>query len=306
MLIDRQSRPWIFSVVAIFLIATVFYVPYHRSALPTISGGSWPGLIYGIIGTAMMAFAMLLSLKKRLRTAAWLGRAFTWTQGHVWLGLLAYPLVLYHSGLRFGPVGSVAWWLMILFTAIVVSGIFGIVLQNIIPRRMLGDVPMETIYEQIDHILAKLRDEADAKVRAATESAGGNDPVVAFSGGTTVLAAPLATPLLSQSVLLKFHEQELLPFLRPTISSSARRLLNLNTSQAAFENLRLSLPPRDGAPLMHDVVDDLEHIADERRQLARQQWMHGWLHTWLLIHVPLSFALTVLAAWHIVVALRYL
>jgi len=46
-------------------------------------------------------------------------------------------------------------------------------------------------------------------------------------------------------------------------------------------------------------------ICEEERQLLRQRRMHGVLHAWLIIHVPLSFALMVLAVVHIVMALKY-
>jgi hypothetical protein len=52
-------------------------------------------------------------------------------------------------------------------------------------------------------------------------------------------------------------------------------------------------------------VSDLENICEEERQLIRQRRLHAWLHGWLLTHIPLSFALLVLAIIHIVTALRY-
>ena len=55
----------------------------------------------------------------------------------------------------------------------------------------------------------------------------------------------------------------------------------------------------------HSALADLENICEEQRQLRRQQRMHAVLHGWLLTHIPLSFALMVLAIVHIVTALRY-
>jgi hypothetical protein len=53
------------------------------------------------------------------------------------------------------------------------------------------------------------------------------------------------------------------------------------------------------------VVNDLESICGEEQQLSRQIRLHGWLHAWLLVHVPLSILLLLLATIHAVVALRY-
>jgi len=56
---------------------------------------------------------------------------------------------------------------------------------------------------------------------------------------------------------------------------------------------------------LHETVNELEMICDERRQLTRQVRLHHWLHGWLFIHIPLSLALLVLAVVHAIIALRY-
>ncbi len=53
------------------------------------------------------------------------------------------------------------------------------------------------------------------------------------------------------------------------------------------------------------MLDDLESICEEQRQLNLQTRLYHWLHAWLLVHVPLSIALLVLGGVHAVVALRY-
>src|SRR3954447_17279091 len=97
MLIDRKSRGWVVACLVIFIVATVLYIPYQRRSLTGPKGSSWYGLAYGIVGSAMILFVMALAIKKRMRTLR-IGRAHTWLQGHVWLGLLAYPMILYHAG----------------------------------------------------------------------------------------------------------------------------------------------------------------------------------------------------------------
>jgi hypothetical protein len=59
------------------------------------------------------------------------------------------------------------------------------------------------------------------------------------------------------------------------------------------------------APEFYGVLDDLESICEEQRQLNLQTRLYHWLHAWLLVHVPLSIALLVLGGVHAVVALRY-
>jgi hypothetical protein len=52
-------------------------------------------------------------------------------------------------------------------------------------------------------------------------------------------------------------------------------------------------------------LERLAAICEESYQLAVQRRLHDVLHGWLFVHAPLSFALFVLVAFHIVMALRY-
>src|SRR5262245_16421945 len=129
-------------------LALACYVVIVQRSPAGASGGTLPGMIYGILGSAAMLFAGLLSARKQVPT--WrLGRAQTWLRGHIWLGLLSVPLILFHSGFRWGGrLEQVLWWLLAL---IVLSGLFGLVLQQVLPRLLTWLVPLETIYEQITH-----------------------------------------------------------------------------------------------------------------------------------------------------------
>src|SRR5271169_600932 len=93
-------------------------------------GGSALGLAFGILGFAFMIFAALLGARKKV--PVWrVGRAQTWMRGHLWLGLLALPILLFHSGFQFG--GELTTALMILLIIVVVSGVFGAALQHYMP-----------------------------------------------------------------------------------------------------------------------------------------------------------------------------
>ena len=59
------------------------------------------GLTYGIVGFSFMLFAGLLGLRKKF--PIWrVGRAQSWMRGHLWLGFLSFPLILFHGGFHFG------------------------------------------------------------------------------------------------------------------------------------------------------------------------------------------------------------
>src|SRR6202044_94288 len=107
---------------------------------------------------AMMLYAGLLGARKQ--GPPWrIGRAQTWMRGHLWLGLLSLLLILYHAGFAFrGPLTLV---LMLLFFFVIGSGLLGAVIQHYVPSYMTARVPLETIYEEIPHVRAQLREEAD-------------------------------------------------------------------------------------------------------------------------------------------------
>jgi hypothetical protein len=310
MIIDRTHRGWAVATTVGFVVAALLYVPYAWSG-PAPSGGSWPGLAYGIAGFGMMLYAGLLGARKRV--PVWrLGRAQTWMRGHLWLGLLSLPFIVFHAGLTFGTgLAAVLLWLLII---VVSSGIAGAWLQHTIPRRMLRSIPMETIYEQIDHVRAQLLAEADTvvaeacgKLELATVAPSGTSSYDRRPSGAVAESAGAAAAALASTVridaedsapLREFYTREMRPFVERPVRTHP--LADERTRGLMFEKLRALVPA-----VFHAAVADLENICEEERQLMVQTRMHGILHGWLLVHVPLSLALLVLAIVHVVVALRY-
>jgi hypothetical protein len=326
MKMDRTQRGWAIASVVILAASAVVYVLYAFNSLPGPRGGSAVGLAFGVIGFAFMIFAVLLGARKRVPT--WrIGRAQAWMRGHLWLGFLALPMILFHSGFHFG--GTLTRVLMWLLTITVFSGVFGAALQHYVPGVMTSDAPLETIYDQISHVRSLLREEADRAVEAICGSLGlgktsGEEGQRA--GGFTALrtmaasAVPLRTSaavsagasaavaaapeiiLLSEeesAPLRRFYVQEMRPFLENP-KQRGQRLGDAQKAASAFSWLHTLLPAAG-----HAALDDLSDICDEARQLRRQEQLHHWLHDWLLLHIPLSLALILLGAVHAVMALRY-
>src|SRR5436190_6461142 len=169
MRIDRTHRAWAFASLAMLVVCLAIYVPYALTAARGPTGGSAPGLAFGIVGFAFMSFAAALGARKRVPT--WrLGRAQAWMRGHLWLGLLALPMILFHGGFHFG--GALTRALMWLLIVTVASGVFGAALQHYIPPRMTSAVPLETIYDEISHVRLLLCEEADRAVEALCGNLG--------------------------------------------------------------------------------------------------------------------------------------
>ena len=149
MRIDKTHRKWFVGSLIGLAVATAVYVLYSARSPQGPRGGSALGLTFGIIGFSFMLFAGLLGLRKKV--PIWrVGRAQSWMRGHLWLGFLSFPLILFHGGFHFGgPLTRVLMWLFIFVFA---SGILGAALQHFIPRIHTAQLPMETIYEQIDRV----------------------------------------------------------------------------------------------------------------------------------------------------------
>jgi hypothetical protein len=284
--------------IAILVVSAILYIVYAAGAPGGPRGGSALGLTFGIAGYGMMLYAGLLGARKKV--PVWrIGRGQTWMRGHIWLGLLSLPLILFHGGFAFhGPLTAVMMWL---FFIVIGSGVLGAAVQHYVPRMMTTRVPMETIYEEIPHVRAQLRKEADqvvATVCGPLDGADSTEPALAGQQSSAVTALVD----IEQEDRAHFREVYLgkvRPFLENPEAPSAE-LADPRRAAEVFESLRRLLI----APV-HGVLDDLENICDEERQLSRQIRIYQWLHGWLLVHVPLSIALLVLGAIHAVMALRY-
>jgi hypothetical protein len=295
--IDHTHRGWLIASVAILGVSILLYGVYRvptsgASSSGSFMGGTPVGLVFGSVGFAFMIFAALLGARKTV--PVWrVGRAQTWMRGHLWLGLLSLPIIVLHSGFRYGH--GLTAVLMTLLIVVVVSGLFGAVLQHYMPRIMTREVPMETIYEEIGHVRAQLLEEAQELLKQAT----GETAKAAAAGSADSASAAVAVVTDQTAPLRTFFEQELKPFLE-TPGARGHALADQAQSRSAFAQLRTLVPPA-----LHTTIEDFESICEEERQLTLQARLHVWLHGWLLLHVPLSLALILLGAVHAVMALRY-
>jgi hypothetical protein len=326
MIMDSTQRGWAIGSLGFLVVCSLVYAVYATNAISGARGGSTIGLIFGIVGFAFMLFAALLGARKRVPT--WrLGRAQAWMRGHLWLGLLSLPLILFHGGFHFGgTLTRVLMWLLIITVA---SGLFGAALQNYVPRMMTEDVPLETIYDEIGSVRKSLREEADRTVEMLCGSMGLNSgaqeeqqraggfsalrPIAASSAPLRTSAAVsagasaavavvpvriLLTPEESEP-LRRFYLSEMRGYLENP-GKRGQRLGDADKARSTFAGLQTLLPVA-AQPTLHD----LEDICDESRQFVRQERLHRWLHSWLLVHIPITLALILLGAVHAVMALRY-
>jgi hypothetical protein len=281
-------------------------------------GSSLPGFTFGVVGGIIILFEFLLLPRKWKRS--WrLGRVQVWMRAHIWLGLLTVPLLILHSGFRLGGTLSAA--LLIILLVVVASGLWGLALQQYLPKRMLENLPAETIYSQIEHVSRSLRAEAERLVLATSGAEAGDVTPVKMesaspqpSSSHLVIGALRAvgdvqgkvlqtrvprTPVSGSDSLREFYRSIVLPFLEGRAEPDSPLHFPRRTA-VLFEDLRTKLDPA-----AHEVLGSLENICEQRRQFDLQARLYFWLHSWLWAHVPLSVVLALLMLVHAWFAVKY-
>ena len=289
--------PWIVFVCLATIAACILYVGnFHPARLPSwihlpasliqtptehhTVGGTPLGLWFGSISLAIFVFAVLLSLRKKI--PLWrVGTVQRWLRAHIWLTILTIPLVILHSGFRFG--GGMTTFLMLLYGIVMVSGFYGLFLQHLMPRLMKERLPAETVFEQIPHIRSqlaaaaeKMRDSfkpappkkpaAGAPAASATKTATAGAAVMASTKGelstpvaraksvtgSSVTAAPVAAAATSASAApaAKAAEPDAVPASIPNaaVTPAAPKAETIGTPTARVQ----SDPP--GAPVARTEV----------------------------------------------------
>lgn len=345
--------PWLVFVCLATIVAGLLYVGnFHPERMPAgirlppsliqaptehhTVGGTPLGLAFGAISLGIFVFAALLSLRKRI--PLWrIGTVQRWLRAHIWLTLLTVPLVLFHCGFRLG--GPMTTLLMALYALVMVSGIYGLALQHLMPGLMKERLPTETVFEQIPYIRAQLcraaeemRDsfksapprEPDTEavestrgrlrgtiVQAKSVTAGirssANDGASLTQAesietiGALALPADLAVPRdpSSEAALVELIDRQVLPYLEAG-NGRKQRLGNARFSDDTFRFVKLRV-----AEVYRDRVEEIQAWCDERRMLDLQTRLQHWLHGWLFVHVPFSFLLLILTFWHAYVTLFY-
>ena len=204
--------PWIIFVLLATFAAGLLYVGnFHPDRMPAgihlppslvqtptehhTVGGTPLGLWFGSISLGIFIFAALLSLRKKI--PLWrVGTVQRWLRAHIWLTLLTIPLIILHSGFRLG--GPMTTLLMALYAIVMVSGIYGLFLQHLMPRLMKERLPAETVFEQIPHIRGQLAVAAE-KMRDSFKPAPPKKPDAAAPAASPAKVATAGAPVMAST-----------------------------------------------------------------------------------------------------------
>ena len=272
---NRAHVPWFIFVLLATVAAIVLYVAnFHPQRMPAgihlpayliqkpsehrSVGGTPLGLIFGAISFAIFIFATLLGVRKKV--VLWrLGTLQRWMRAHIWLTLLTIPLVIQHSGFRLG--GPMTTLLMAVYAIVMVSGIYGLILQHQMPHLMKERLPAETVFEQIPHIRSqlymaaeKLRDsfrpmppkKTDAGAPApspAKSVTAGSTPMSSTAGdlstptarakstvGSTITAEPISTSAATAAEATEVKASEIVPPVAGVAEPGAQTIPSLSAT----------------------------------------------------------------------------
>src|SRR5438876_5225989 len=86
--------------IFVLLLAAVTGIYFWSSAREFPHGGSRVGLMYGTIGYLLILLLAFFGIRKRWYRSRF-GTLEQWLQSHIYLGLLAMVILIFHTGGRF-------------------------------------------------------------------------------------------------------------------------------------------------------------------------------------------------------------
>lgn len=270
--VARSGVLWRRIFFLLLAAATASFIYYVRTEFP--HGGSTWGLAYGIIGSGLILLLAYFGIRKRSYRSTF-GTLEQWLQSHIYLGILALILLVFHAGGRFHDVVAVTT--LVLVAIVVLSGIAGAILYVTIPR-VLTEV-------ESDLTVVEISDQVNQLARLMARIASGKS-----------------------SPFQRIYS-ELIRESRPGWLAGWRLLLGrrrFNPLQSPGEWSALL------GVVEKDEQDDLRQmlvISRQRKELLlrllfQQRWKNV-LEAWLYVHVPFTIALLVFAVVHVVAVFYY-
>lgn len=260
-------------LIFVFVFSTLLLYGYSMMRAELID----PSVGTGIALLLMVIFLIGLNWRKRVSFLP-VGRASTWLQIHIYVGLFSVVVFFVHTGLRI-PNGTFEGIIAALFLIVAFSGVFGLILSRVIPRRLTqngGNVA----YENIPYQKRLLKNKAEELVLKSIEET-------------------------KKSTLADFYVERIEVFLMGSrrffinhIFGSKKHINPLTTRMRAMHRY---LNERE-----IEIMNELEELLVEYDQLDYQQSMLAILKCWLFSHIPLSYSLLVFGFAHGFIAYRFL
>ena len=232
-------------------------------------------LVSGWVLFALVAVLASYNLRKRISFLP-LGSSSTWLQIHVFLGLLSIAVFGTHVGWRV-PNGYLEVGLAFAYLVVAASGMIGLWISRVFPRR-LSERGEEVFYARIPRVLRRIQVAAEREVLAClteTEST--------------------AIPEFYSEELRTFFERHRY-FWQHMIRSQRGELELIRKMELHGRYLN-----EQEKQAMNSLAEYVRVKSDLDFHFSHQLV----LKVWLFIHVPLTYALVVMAIFHVLIVYAF-
>lgn len=272
LLATPESAHWRHRFYWALALTSGSYVAYASVAYP--HGGSLMGVFYGAAGFIIILLLMYFGVRKRNYKST-LGTLEDWLHAHIYLGILVFFIILFHSGFRFHDGVAVA--ALILLTLVFVSGIVGAVLYTYIPP-LLIDVESKLSAQQI------------------------SDQINQLAQVIRRLSADKSTAFQDYCAnLLRAEQPKSFAGWRIMAPGANTRPSTVRTPLASDLEL---IPPAERSDFVQ-LFALANQMKELHRSLIQKQRYINTMAAWLYIHVPLSFAMLAAVVTHIAAFFYY-
>jgi hypothetical protein len=221
----------------------------------------------------VMVLLTIYNVRKKLPFLP-LANSENWLQFHIYAGFFTVVLFLIHLDFRV-PTGWFEGTLAWLYVLVTGSGIVGLWLSRVLPRR-LSTRGGEVIYEKIPTLRHALQQSAEA---------------LALGEGTR---SPAIAELYGRKLAWFFSGPQ--SFWRHLFESRQP----LNVVMVELEDLRRYLNEQERA-----VLEKLAQLVRQKDGLDYHHAVQTTLKLWLFVHVPLTYGLMIFSLLHIVLVFAF-
>ena len=286
-----RKRRYLWISIAMVAVAFIAYWIHDPQEPP--NGGTVLGYILGIIATANILWLTWFGVRKR-RYSSTQGTVQGWLSAHVYVGVALLFIVLLHSGFQYGSnVHTLALVLMIL---VIASGLYGVFVYMKYPTRLSqnrGGVNRSELLDELEDI--------DSRSRRVASGLDAHYQEVVASG--------IRRTQLGGSIWGRLRGQDSSQIMLPLSSNGQQSSVVSNAGQEAVLDWLAEQQSRSSDAALAGTISELSALLRNKRKLLKQLGeelrLQATIEIWLYIHVPLTVALLVALAVHIITVFIY-
>ena len=228
-------------------------------------------VISGCVLFILLLILVLYNLRKKIPSIP-LGTSAVWLRFHIYAGLFSMLIFVLHLDFRY-PYGALETSLAVLYLAVAGSGVVGLVLSRVLPKRLVTR-GVEVIFERIPSFQRSIREEAEGLVEETGSAELGN-----------------------------YYMTHLSPFFAKTQHAVSHLMESDRPRQTLLDNLRAM--DRYWGTKERESAKRLEDLINRKDDLDYHETLQGILKSWLFVHIPLSAGLLIFSMIHGVLAYMY-